>query len=199
VLRIDGNVEPRSLKGATATVEEVEQLRTVKENIVRHGRIQSISTGSIVFENGTVIETDSETLHVDCSANGSAEFVPKPIFEGSLITLQDVRLLQSVYSAAVIGKMEQLYPDDEELKNSLKGIRHPQTVDDYVVEFRNGLVNEMGVAQHLGVWWLRNSRLNWEYHVPLLPYIRWMVYVTRNGPKVFDKLNALVEMIEKVK
>merc|ERR1712228_1041208 len=108
----------------------------------------------ILFQNGGEIETNPDTLHVDCSANGFPPFDVKPIFEGSKITLQGLRLLQDVYSASVIAEMERRFPDDEDLKNTLKPLRHPQNINQYLIAFRNGLINEMMISKHLGMRWV---------------------------------------------
>ena len=192
VMRIDESVEATALKGASASVEEVQRLKLVR-NVVREGRIRDIEQHRIVFMNGTVMDTDSDTLHVDCSANGAKRIDRKPIFAGNVITLQGLRLQQDVYSASVIAEVERRYPDNEELKNSLKPIDHPQDARDYLVAFRDGMVNEAVIEQLVGMRWLRCKRLNYVHHMSLYTFIRWIVYFKRFGASTFQALNNIVE------
>ncbi|MBF7073915.1 NAD(P)-binding protein [Glaciecola sp. MH2013] len=115
-LRIDTDVWPEMFHGATVSRLELAQLRRVK-NIVRKGRVISISNSQITLEKGS-ITTSKEHIHVDCSASAISNLVMKPIFEDKLITPQTVRSYQPVFSAAFIAHVELSYPN-EEVKNKL--------------------------------------------------------------------------------
>lgn len=114
-LRIDTNVWPKMFHGATVSQMELEELRRI-QNIVRLGRVKSISQEEIVLDQGS-IPTSSEYLHIDCSARAISNLTMKPVFEGDLITPQTVRTYQPVFSASFIAHVEATYPED--VKNKL--------------------------------------------------------------------------------
>ena len=67
-------VKPTMYRCSTVTKAELEQLKRVK-NIVRKGRVKSISNTEIVLEHGS-IATSLETLHIDCAGDGLARDRP---------------------------------------------------------------------------------------------------------------------------
>lgn len=195
-MRLDTSVEPRSLKGGTVVQEELDLLRRVK-HIIRRGRIASIESNRIIFQDESEIEISKNTLNVDCSANGSAPFIPKKIFDGNVITLQDIRQLQAVFSAAVVAAFECRFPDDENRKNSvLTPIFHPQTATDYVIGMKQNLCNENAVASELGMRWLRNSRLNHVHHISTYSFLRYLLYIKKFGMSIYEALDKMVTKIE---
>ena len=111
MMRIDKNHWPTRMRGATISCKELEKLQAVK-NIFRHGRIKEISSHSILFENGTSISTDNESLYVDCSASGCGLGAHTPavdIFNGKLINLQMFLLPQPCTCGAIIAALELRY------------------------------------------------------------------------------------------
>ena len=111
MMRIDKNHWPSRMRGATISCKELEKLQAVK-NIFRHGRIKEISSHSILFENGTSISTDNESLYVDCSASGCGLGAHTPavdIFNGKLINLQMFLLPQPCTCSAIIAALELRY------------------------------------------------------------------------------------------
>ena len=88
VLRIDPSVEPTMLKGATASLGELEQLRRI-ENVVRLGHVERIDPDAITLEHGS-IPTSPDHLHVHCASAGLSDNPPKPIFTDDTITLQPI-------------------------------------------------------------------------------------------------------------
>ena len=105
-LRITKDIWPAKMRAATVSTKEMEQLRRIP-NIIRFGRIDRIENDAIVFKQGDTIPTDSDTLHIDCSAAGT-NFPPvkEKIFDGNHINLLMVQLPQPCTSGAMIAAME---------------------------------------------------------------------------------------------
>jgi hypothetical protein len=159
LMRLDESVRPTMYRCATVTRAEVDELRTIG-NVVRLGRVESISTDEIRLERGS-IPTSSDTLHVDCSADGLATRPATPIFTGATLTLQTVRTCQQVFSAAFIAHVEAVY-DGDEIKNDLCGVvPHPNTDVDYMRTQRQASMNSARWAQDADLTeWLQNARLD---------------------------------------
>ncbi|HET6811592.1 MAG TPA: NAD(P)/FAD-dependent oxidoreductase [Acidimicrobiales bacterium] len=115
-MRIDPTVEPEVFRGATLSLSELEELRSI-ENVVRHGRVRRIEASQINFDDCSV-PTDTEQVYVDCTAEGLRTMVPRPIFEPGRITPQYVTAGIAPWSAATIAAVEALGRDDAH-KNSL--------------------------------------------------------------------------------
>ena len=171
VLRLDSNVWPTKYRCATVNQRELEQLRGIR-NIVRMGRVSRIEPTEIVLQKGR-IPTNSNTLHVDCTADGLAKRDAVPIFDGNRITLQSVFLCQQVFSAAILGFIETKFDDDETKNNLCEVVPHPELERDYVSALTVSIENAARWANHLGGW-LRRSRLF------LLRYESWWSLL-RNG------------------
>lgn len=159
LLRIDPNVRPSMYRCSTVTVAELEQLRRIT-NVIRMGRAQRIETDRIVLDEGTV-PTTANAFHVDCTADGLERRPPKPVFDGSHMTLQTVRHCQQVFSAAFIAHVEATYGDDQ-AKNDLCGVvPHPDSDTDF-------LRTALGNSLNSGRWnadpdlaaWLAAARLD---------------------------------------
>ncbi|HAT58564.1 MAG TPA: hypothetical protein DCS79_07150, partial [Gammaproteobacteria bacterium] len=110
-VRIHPDVKPSMFHAATISKPEIEELRRIK-NVVRLGRVKSISRDQIVLDKG-VVPTSPEAIHVDCSASALAKLKTKTIFAGNTITPQMVRPYQPVFSAAFIAHVEISYADDD--------------------------------------------------------------------------------------
>ena len=88
VFRLDPSVRPTKWKCATVSREELPQLRRIAD-VVRLGRVQRVSRGSITLVDGQR-EVPENSLFIDCTADGLATKEPKPIFTAGSITLQSV-------------------------------------------------------------------------------------------------------------
>ena len=95
---------PEMFRGAAISPHEIMLCRKAK-NIIKNGRIKSIEKGRIIFENGSMIATDSDTLHVNCSSIGLTTRKPIPIFTSDRITIQMVFAFQPILGAAVLYKI----------------------------------------------------------------------------------------------
>ena len=105
-MRLDKNIWPTKMRAATVSSKEMAKYRGIK-NIVRHGRIERIERDKIIFVQGDTILTDTDTLHIDCSAAGT-NFPPvkEKIFDGNRINLMMVQMPQPCTSGAMIAALE---------------------------------------------------------------------------------------------
>ena len=104
VLRIDPSVQPTMLKGATASVGEVDQLRRI-ENVVRLGHVERIGRDAIILEQGS-IPTSPDHLHIHCASAGLSDNQPKAIFADDTITLQPITRASLSLSTGLLGFVE---------------------------------------------------------------------------------------------
>lgn len=116
MLRLDPNVRPTAIRGATSHERELEQLRQIRD-VVRLGYVKGIERNRIVLDRGE-IPTTAASVHVHCAASGVTIRPPRAIFEPDLITLQAVRIVSPAFSSALIGFLEGTARDDKE-KNRL--------------------------------------------------------------------------------
>ena len=155
-LRVSKDFKPTKMRAATISEAEMTRIRQLK-NIIREGRVDSITSSQIIFKNGVTIPTDLETLHVNCSANGTLFPPSKPIFSGSNITLQMVRLPAPTNSAAIIAGLELLWPDDEDQKNEVcQPVEAPHDLQDWFINMKIDIQNGQKIRQTLGFQWLWN-------------------------------------------
>ena len=115
-VRLDPATEPRTFRGATISVGELESLRTI-ERIVRQRRVMHIGSRAIVTDQGDVA-TDPGQVYIDCTAAGVRATIPCPIFEPDRLTLQYVTIGIVPWSAATVAVVEAMTDDDAE-KNRL--------------------------------------------------------------------------------
>jgi hypothetical protein len=110
-IRIDPDVEPTMFHCAMLNPLEVDELQRI-ERVVRHGRVRRIGTDRIVLDQAEV-PTNPGEVHVDCSARGLPVKPPRPVFEDGRITLQQMRLCQPAFNAALLGFLEAAELGDE--------------------------------------------------------------------------------------
>ncbi len=159
LLRLDQRVQPTMYRCATVSQAELDQLRGVKD-VVRMGRVQAIKRSEIVLDGGFV-PTTNRTLHVDCTADGLARRPAVPVFEEGHITIQNIRLCQPTFSAALIGHVEATL-DDRSRKNELcTPIPYPNTDLDWLtVMMANALTGAKWSAEPAIAAWLGACRLD---------------------------------------
>jgi hypothetical protein len=159
LLRIDRNVWPTMYRCATISEKELEELRTI-ENVVRMGRVIEIGTDGIDLDQGS-IPTTPNTVHVDCTAGGLKTSAARPVFEPGRITIQQIRVCQPTFNAALIAFVE-AHRDTDEEKNALCP---PNQYPDSAIDMLRGLLVQ---ARANKAWskapdvlsWLERSRLN---------------------------------------
>ncbi len=155
-LRLDADVRPTMFHGATISEMELDELRRV-ENIVRMGRVQSISTSEIVLDQGTV-PTTADHLFIDCSASAITNLETKPIFEDGVITPQTVRGYQPVFSAAFIAHLEATRDSIDEKNRLSEVVPLPNADIDYMKLTSKFMVNQYNWGQdpEIRAWLLAN-------------------------------------------
>jgi NAD(P)-binding Rossmann-like domain len=159
MLRIDPDVTPTMFHYATISTGEVAELQKIK-NVIRKGRVQSITTDRITLDGGTE-PVEPGTVFIDCSAS-AVEIRPAiPIFQGNLITPQLVRVPQPAFSAALVAFIEAHY-DDDAAKNALcRTVPFPETLQHYPMCNIANMMNQMAWMQDKRLSkWIRNCRLD---------------------------------------
>ena len=198
LFRLDNKRDPTVFRGASVTLEEIQNLRLIS-NVIRKGRIDYIKPGRIVFKNGSEIEIDQDILYVDCSANGTGLFVPKNIFQGREIFLQTVVVVEPLCSAALIAAFENRFPDNEKKKNEiLKPLARPQSTAEFIVGLKNNFHNEDAIEKELGIGWFRRSRLSPIHHISLVALLRFTLYMKWNGKKILKSLEMITDNIKDI-
>lgn len=129
LIRFDEDVWPTMFRCATVTQAEYEQLKRIND-IIRCGRVTAIEPNEIVLELGAVA-TSSNTLHVDCTADGLKRREVLPVFADGAITLQTVRACQQVFSGAFTAYVESNYAQEATKNELCTVVPHPDSDADY--------------------------------------------------------------------
>jgi hypothetical protein len=158
-VRIDPQVRPEMMHGATISQAELAELRRIKD-VIRMGRIQRIEADQIILDKGT-LKTTPDTLYVDCSACAVGNMEERPIFDGDTLYLQTVRTVQPVFSAAFIAHIE-LTRDTEEEKNRLcQIVPLPNHATDWLRMQAAFMMNQYTWSQEKDLReWMLNNRLD---------------------------------------
>jgi len=157
--RIDTSVEPTMYRMAILSDREMETLRGI-DQVIRAGHVRRIATDRIVLDDAEVpVRRDS--LFVDCTAEGLANPVPRPIFEPQRITLQAVREGSPPFNCALIGYLEATRDDVDEKNTLMPTNPYPNLATDWIRVRHVGMLSQ-------GLWdgtpdvseWIDRSRLN---------------------------------------
>jgi hypothetical protein len=116
LMRIDPSWPATMYRGTMLSSREVDALRRIGD-VVRLGRVRRIEAHRILLERGET-ETNTDVLHVDCTALGLNNAPATAIFQPARIVLQQVRHLSPCFNAALIGFVE-AHRDDDADKNAL--------------------------------------------------------------------------------
>jgi cation diffusion facilitator CzcD-associated flavoprotein CzcO len=159
LLRIDPAVEPTMYRCAIVSAAERDALRSI-ENVVRHGRVMHVGADRIVLEDAS-IPTDRRQVHVDCSAAGLRAAPGRPIFQTGEITLQQVRVCQPTFNAALLAHVEASRDDDREKNRLCPPNPYPWAAVDWM---SSNLISQQAQAMWSAepdlVAWMEESRLN---------------------------------------
>ena len=159
MLRTDRAVVPTMMKGGTASLGELEQLRRIA-NVVRFGHVERIEPDRIVLELGS-IPTTPDHLHVHCAASGLSDSPPRPIFTDDTITLQLVTRVGLTLSGALQGFLESTGRTTGEKNALCPPTVMPHTPFDYLRVVLAGISTEMGWQEAPDLQeWVDRSRLN---------------------------------------
>jgi hypothetical protein len=159
ILRLDRSVQPSMLKGATASLGELDDLRCI-ENVVRLGHVRRIHLDTITLERGT-IPTSPDHLHIHCASSGLSDNPPKPIFADENILLQPITRVSLSLSAGLIAFVEASERSITEKNRLCRPNAWPHTPFDWTRHMLTGMKTEMewqGSPDVLA--WLEASRLN---------------------------------------
>lgn len=164
--RLDPAVAPTKYRCATVSDPELAQLRRLTK-VVRLGRVVRVEADAVVLERGRLPVVPGQ-LFVDCTAKGLPPREPRPVFEGSTITLQSLLMCQQVLSAAFIAYLETRTRGPEPLSlarcNALcQVVPHPEEVRDYAQTMLTTLLNIQAWAEACREW-LFESRLSFFHH-----------------------------------
>ncbi len=159
LLRLDPTVTPTMYRCATVSQGELERLRTI-EHVVRKGHVVNVGTDEIALDEGS-IATDRGQVHVDCTAAGLRVSPARPIFEEDRITLQQVRICQPTFNAALVAYIESARADDVEKNRLCPPNPYPTAAADWIPA--------QAISMHAqATWngepdlmaWMEKSRLN---------------------------------------
>ena len=159
LIRLDPGVEPTTFRCATVSQGELAILRSI-ENVIRLGRVTRIGPDRIELADGS-IPADRGQVLVDCSGTGLHVKPARPVFSAGLITLQQIRACQPVFSAALTGYIEATRGDDA-LKNLIcPANRYPDAAADWIPLIYTAQRAEIMWAADRDLYgWMQRSRLN---------------------------------------
>ena len=159
MVRIDRSIQPSMLKGATASLGELEQLRRI-ENVVRLGHVERIDLDAITLEQGS-IPTSPDHLHIHCASAGLSDNPPKLIFADDNIILQPVTRVSLSLSTALIAFVEASGRSTAEKNRLCRPNPWPHTPFDWVRHVLTGMRTELEWQNAPDVLaWVEASRLN---------------------------------------
>ena len=159
LIRIDKNVQPKMFHGATISRMEIKELQRVK-NIIRMGRVTAIEKDQIILQEGT-IPTSADIFHIDCSASAVPPREILPVFDGELITLQTVRTVQPVFSAAFAAFVECKFDTEEEKNKICSVVPLPNHATDWLKVTSANMKNQYIWSKTASIReWLVKNRLD---------------------------------------
>jgi hypothetical protein len=159
LVRIDRSVEPTMFRCATVSAWELHRLRRITD-VVRLGHVVRIERERIVLEDGSV-PTGDDTVHVDCSAEGTPKTEARPVFEPGRVTVQPVQTCLPSFNAALIGYVEATRDDDGEKNRLCPPNPYPNTALDWLRGFATSRAAEEAWSSGADVeQWVERSRLN---------------------------------------
>jgi len=161
LMRVDESIKPTKMRAGTVSPLEMEKIRSIKD-IVRKGRVSKLTETTMIFTNGEELESEPDTLYVDCSTNSTlfpCYGVLEPIFQPGRITLNMIQIPQPTNSGGLIAALELLNKDDDFLNSVAKPVNAPQELEDWFRDLGNDSRNFARLQEVLGFWWFWNHRL----------------------------------------
>jgi hypothetical protein len=159
MMRIDRSIQPSMLKGATASLGELGELRRVA-NVVRLGHVERIERDTITLQQGS-IPTSPDHLHIHCASAGHSDNPPKPIFAEDNILLQPVTRVSRTFSAGLIGFVEASGRATAEKNRLCRPNAGAHTPFDWTRHLLTGMRTEMEWRDAPDLLaWVEASRLN---------------------------------------
>ncbi len=207
--RIDTSNPPEVFKGATIDKSELAGFKSIKD-IVRLGRVASITSDEIKLEKGAVPlpAPPADTLFVDCMADFDGTFygyqIPEDfkVFDDDQINLGPAIISYNVScSSAAIAYIESVFADDSEMRNNLlyfgKGDEFTTDHNQFFSQFyyQNKTFAALG-AHPPAMQFIMNSRTYLDapcHHYLGMPGFLWALF----GPSQMAKKAAkFVERVE---
>jgi hypothetical protein len=159
LLRLDPNIAPGMYHGAIMSLDELALLRTISD-VVRLGRIERIEGDKVVLTHGAVAAI-SNTLYIDCSATGLTRRPAVPVFDSNIITLQMVKPIQPVFSAALIARVETLELSDAARNALCRPVVVPDAPTDWLLTMLAGMGAQANWAANADLKaWIASTRLD---------------------------------------
>jgi len=159
MLRLDRSIQPSILRGATASLGEVDELRRIGD-VVRLGHVEWIHLDTITLERGS-IPTSPDRLHIHCASAGLSDHPPRKIFADDNILLQPVTRVSLSLSAGLIAFIEASERTTAEKNRLCRPNPWPHTPFDWLRHLVTGFRTEiewLGAPDVLA--WVEASRLN---------------------------------------
>jgi len=159
MLRLDPEVRPTMVRGATVTDAELAGLREIRD-VVRLGHVLRLEPDRITLEHGS-IPTTADHVHVHCAASGLPLDAPRPVFSDDVVTLQSVIRMSPTLSAALTGFVETTDRSTAEKNRLLPPNPYSDTAFDFLRAMLVSLKTELQWREAPDVQaWLDQSRLN---------------------------------------
>jgi hypothetical protein len=160
LVRLDSRVEPRTWRGATISVGEVEALRTIERVVRKEGHVRRIGSSSVQLDAGQISSSPDE-VYIDCTAMGVRQTTPTPIFDGDRIVLQYVTIGIVPWSTATIGAVEASRRDNVEKNRLCPPLTFYADASDMLPTAYTGMIGLIarGSEPDIGAW-TENCRLN---------------------------------------
>ncbi len=159
IVRLDPSIEPSMIKGATVSLGELDQLRSINR-VVRLGHVTRIDSERITLEEGS-IATSPDHLHVHCASAGLSDNPPQPIFTDDTILLQPITRVSLSLSAGLIGFVEASGRSTTEKNRLCLPNMWFDTPFDWIRHLLTGMRTELEWREDPDVLaWVESSRLN---------------------------------------
>ena len=159
MLRIYPDHKPGMFHYATMSKGEIEILRKIKK-VIRMGHVQSVAHDALVLAQGSVALPEG-TVCIDCTASAVERRPALPIFNGSNITLQMVRIPQPAFSAALVAYVEAHYDSDAAKNKLCLPVPLPDDLQSYLPTTLASMMNQFAWGQDKALRsWIHNSRLD---------------------------------------
>lgn len=204
--RLDPNgPTPEVFHGATIETSELETIREVKD-IVRLGRVTSISSNDIVLERGTVPFVPGETLFVDCTAQEFYGYYTYDqnfeFFNEDKIRLGPLPILfNPSMTSTLIAYLEAKFSDDSVKNNFIYFVKGDKNKLNSKQNFLVSLYCQLKTLERLikayrpAAGFVLKSRTNGDapmHHGGLIPFIWAML-----GPmKLMKKTDGIIKNFE---
>lgn len=192
-MKFDEGKEATKFRAATVSKAEMVKLRQIT-NVIRQGRVEKVTAEQIVFQNGSILPTTRDTLHIDCTAPGTLFHPCKTIFpDKESICLQMVQIPAPTYSGAVIAAMEVMYGDDlEKLNDVCTPLSAPHELRDWFKDWKTHILTAPKIGKALGFRWLLRSRLSGVHMFGWMEFIKLVLFTGQNDERVVEHLDKIL-------